>query len=88
MKRGRILEIIKCLQSVAAKNGLEPIMLSPSTGLSDMRHFVKRGIPCVLYGPGRGYNPHRADEYFHVDDLPTMVQVFLSLIDEWCASKR
>lgn len=81
-------EIIECLQSAAAKNGIEPIMPSPSTGLSDMRHFAKRGIPCVLYGPGRGYNPHRADEYFHVEDLSTMVRVFLSLIDKWCASSR
>jgi len=81
-------EIVDRLQSAVAKHGLAPITPSPSTGLSDMRHFVKRGIPCVLYGPGRGYNPHRADEYFHVDDIPTMIRVFLSLIDEWCGSRR
>jgi acetylornithine deacetylase/succinyl-diaminopimelate desuccinylase-like protein len=27
-----------------------------------MRHFAKRGIPCLLYGPGCGFNPHRVDE--------------------------
>jgi acetylornithine deacetylase/succinyl-diaminopimelate desuccinylase-like protein len=49
-----------------------------------MRHFGKRGIPCLLYGPGRGFNPHRADEHFLLDDLPRMMKVYLDMIDAWC----
>jgi acetylornithine deacetylase/succinyl-diaminopimelate desuccinylase-like protein len=49
-----------------------------------MRHFVAAGIPCVLYGPGNGFAPHRADEYYELADLPRMVRVFLSLANVWC----
>jgi hypothetical protein len=53
-----------------------------------MRHFAMRGIPCLLYGPGRGFNPHRADEHFLLDDLPFMMNVYLDMIVEWCNVAR
>ena len=49
-----------------------------------MRHFSKREIPCLLYGPGRGFNPHRVDEHFLLDDLPLMMRIYLDIINEWC----
>lgn len=68
----------------AKRHGVPAVGIGPSTGSSDMRHFVKRGIPCVLYGPGRGFNPHRPDEHFLLDDLPTMMKVYLDLAAAWC----
>jgi acetylornithine deacetylase/succinyl-diaminopimelate desuccinylase-like protein len=32
-----------------------------------------------------GFNPHRADEHYHLDSLPKMVKLLLGLIGEWTA---
>jgi acetylornithine deacetylase/succinyl-diaminopimelate desuccinylase-like protein len=72
------------IRDAARKNGIVDVRIGPSTGTSDMRHFARRGIPCVLYGPGRGYNPHRPDEHFLLDDLPVMMKVYLDAVVEWC----
>jgi acetylornithine deacetylase/succinyl-diaminopimelate desuccinylase-like protein len=53
-----------------------------------MRHFARRGIPCLLYGPGRGFNPHRPDEHFLLDDLPFMMKVYLDMAVDWCNVAR
>ena len=68
----------------AQRLGWPPIAFGPSTGTSDMRHFHAAGIPTVLYGPGRGYNPHRPDEHYFLDDLPRMLAFFLDLTVSWC----
>src|SRR5205085_8417265 len=74
------------LQASAARRGLPPIDVGPSTGTSDLRHFVAAGIPCLLYGPGTGFNPHRPDEHYQLDDLPTMILLYLDLIHAWCGA--
>ncbi len=74
-------------QSVMRSVGRKPIKFVPSTGTSDMRHFVARGVPCALFGPGRGYNPHRADEHFHLEDLDWMVPVVLGIVRQWTSLK-
>jgi acetylornithine deacetylase len=61
------------------------IDFGPSTGTSDLRHFVSRKIPCVLFGPGIGRNPHRADECYHLDSLPKMVGILGAVARGWCA---
>jgi acetylornithine deacetylase/succinyl-diaminopimelate desuccinylase-like protein len=65
-----------------------PLGFVPSTGTSDMRHFVARGIPCVLFGPGRGFNPHRADERFHLEDLDWMTPMVVEIVRHWTAQSR
>jgi acetylornithine deacetylase len=72
------------LQAAAELQGWPAISFGPSTGTSDLRHFAQLGIPCVLYGPGRGFNPHRADEHYYLDDLPAMVSFLAVVIDRWC----
>ncbi len=72
------------MQAVARSLGAPQIEFVPSTGSSDMRHFAAQGIPCVLFGPGRGFNPHRADEHYHLDDLPRMTTFLLETIKRWC----
>lgn len=73
------------LESALRKAAHTSIDFGPSTGTSDMRHFVARGIPCVLFGPGLGHNPHRADECYHLDNLPKMVGILSAVAREWCA---
>jgi acetylornithine deacetylase len=70
------------IESAALEN-IGPIDVGPSTGTSDLRHFAAAGIPCLLYGPGNGFNPHRPDEHYRLSDLPVMVRLFARLADAW-----
>jgi acetylornithine deacetylase len=76
--------IVAAINEAARRQGMDEIDFGPSTGTSDMRHFVDRGIPCVLYGPGMGFNPHRADEHYHLDSLPKIVRLLIDLVGQWC----
>ncbi len=80
-------ELETVLQNTAASLGMSPIDVGPSTGTSDMRHFSAAGIPCLLYGPGNGYNPHRPDEHYYLDDLPRIILFYLVLLSDWCESQ-
>jgi acetylornithine deacetylase/succinyl-diaminopimelate desuccinylase-like protein len=61
----------------------------PSTETSgDLRHFCAYGIPCVLYGPGRGYNPHRVDEHYYIDDIAIMVKTLYEITEDWCSQSK
>jgi acetylornithine deacetylase len=81
-------ELRALVRDAASHNGVSAVRIGPSTGTSDMRHFAWRGIPCLLYGPGRGFNPHRPDENFLLDDLPFMMKVYLDMVVEWCNVAR
>jgi acetylornithine deacetylase len=72
----------ECAQTV----GFGPVDVGCSTGTSDMRHFAAAGIPCLLYGPGTGFNPHRPNEHFRLADLPRMVRLFTDLARGWCGA--
>ena len=72
------------LQVCAAAEGYDAIDIGPSTGTSDLRHFAAAGIPCLLYGPGSGFNPHRPDEHYDLADLPRMIRLFADLASRWC----
>ena len=75
------------VRGAAKRAGIDEVKIGPSTGTSDMRHFANRDIPCLLYGPGRGFNPHRADEHYCLDDLPIMIKIYLDIIETWCGDK-
>jgi acetylornithine deacetylase len=77
-------ELREALQQAACQAGLPALQFGPSTGISDLRHFANRGIPCMLYGPGRGFNPHRPDEHYYLADLSTMMKLYLNVISRWC----
>jgi acetylornithine deacetylase/succinyl-diaminopimelate desuccinylase-like protein len=77
-------DIARVLARVANDLGMTVPSLAPSTGPSDLRHFADAGIPGLLYGPGRGYNAHRPDEHYRLDDLPAMICLFVELAAAWC----
>jgi acetylornithine deacetylase len=78
-------ELERVIQAALHAVGRPSIPFGPSTGTSDLRHFAARNIPCVLFGPGRGFNPHRADEHFHLDDLEPMVTLLTDIVRRWTA---
>ena len=73
-------EIEKAIGQAAKR----PIPFGPSTGTSDLRHFAARDIPCVLYGPGRGHNPHRPDEHFEIASLAETAELLTAVVCDWC----
>lgn len=73
------------ISDTANRRGFAPIDFGPSTGPTDLRHFAAHGIPCVLYGPGHGFNPHRFDEHFFVLDLPVMADLLFDVALQWGA---
>lgn len=79
-------ELEELLQGCAAAVGARAIDVGPSTGTSDMRHFTRRGIPCLLYGPGTGWNPHRPDECYQLDDLLPMLTLYLEAAVRFCGA--
>jgi acetylornithine deacetylase len=80
-------ELGALVSHLAKGHGIPALRVGPSTGTSDMRHFAKRGIPCLLFGPGRGFNPHRVDEHFLLDDLPFMMKLYLDIVATWCNAR-
>jgi acetylornithine deacetylase/succinyl-diaminopimelate desuccinylase-like protein len=72
------------LKQCAGDLSMPAIDIGPSTGTSDLRQFAAAGIPCVLYGPGTGFNPHRANECYRLADLPAMIYLFLAVAADWC----
>ncbi|HEV2915729.1 MAG TPA: M20/M25/M40 family metallo-hydrolase [Pyrinomonadaceae bacterium] len=82
--RSSTAQLEQSLQESAARLGMAAIDVGPSTGTSDMRHFSLAGIPCMLYGPGNGYNPHRPDEHYYLDDLPRIILFYLAFAHSWC----
>jgi acetylornithine deacetylase len=77
--------LFKVLKEESLQAGMGDVELSPSTGTSDMRHFIANGIPCLLYGPGRGFNPHRFNEYYELDSIPPFQEFLRRFIRTWCA---
>jgi acetylornithine deacetylase len=76
-------ELEDAINASASRAGLARINFGPSTGTSDMRHFLAHGIPCVLYGPGVGQNPHRANEYYELSSFSSMIPLFFDLVRTW-----
>lgn len=62
--------------AAAAQMGSPPPLIGVGYG-SDMRLFCARGIPCVLFGPGRAEFAHAVDERVAVADLDTVARVIV-----------
>ena len=78
-------ELERAIGVAAKESGMSEVTFGPSTGTSDMRHFAARGIPCVLFGPGRGFNPHRPDERYDLSSIPPMVGLLIRTVIQWCS---
>jgi acetylornithine deacetylase/succinyl-diaminopimelate desuccinylase-like protein len=81
-------DLCALVSATVRRNGIPEVQVGPSTGTSDMRHFAVRKIPCLLFGPGRGFNPHRPDEHFLLDDLPLMMKIYLDIVVAWCSQRE
>ena len=57
--------------------------LEATTATTDARHFVRRGIPAVCYGP-RAERIHGIDERVSRSSLAECVQVLARFVVDWC----
>lgn len=78
------VSIERLLKECASEAGVRAIEVGPSTGTSDLRHFAAAGIPCLLYGPGDGGNPHRLDEHYKLEDLGKLIRIYAGIVGRWC----
>jgi acetylornithine deacetylase len=63
----------------------EELVARSVTGWCDLRHLsLHKQVPACLFGPGRGANAHRPDEYFEVDQLIPHARVLVQQILDWC----
>lgn len=78
-------ELERTICAAAKAGSIGEVTFGPSTGTSDMRHFAARGIPCVLFGPGRGFNPHRSDERYDLSSILPMLGLLIRTVTQWCS---
>ena len=59
-----------------------PTRMSPS--VRDAGWLADRGLPVVVYGPGRWEQAHAVDEAVATEDLLACARVSARVISEWC----
>ena len=66
----------------ARVHGVRPA-LQATTATTDVRHFVRAGIPAVCFGP-RGERIHGIDERVSLRSVTESAQVLGLFIRDWC----
>jgi acetylornithine deacetylase len=57
--------------------------LAPTTATTDARHFVRRGIPAVCFGP-LAEEIHGIDERVSIASMERAAQVLAVFVRDWC----
>jgi acetylornithine deacetylase len=57
--------------------------LLATTATTDARHFVRRGIPAVCFGP-RAEEVHGIDERVSIASMVQSAQILAAFIQDWC----
>lgn len=58
-----------------------PARFLKDTGASDGRYFADDGIEIVNFGPGAGWQGHRANEYVPLDELVTSTAILEGMVE-------
>lgn len=66
--------------SIAAVTGA-PARFLKDTGASDGRYFADDGIEIVNFGPGAGWQGHRANEFVPLDELVAATSILEGLVE-------
>jgi acetylornithine deacetylase len=70
----------------AAVHGTQP-GLEATTATTDARHFVRRGIPAVCFGP-RAEEIHGIDERVSLRSMVDVARVLAHFVLEWCGESQ
>jgi acetylornithine deacetylase len=74
---GRIVMVLR--DAATETTGQVPALGGVPYG-SDMRHYIARGVPTVLYGPGRLAQAHATDEAVAIDEALDHARVIARLV--------
>lgn len=72
-------------QSMAAAN--VPVRIEAFQAASELAWYAERGIPGVIFGPGRIAQAHGPDEYVEVEQLVTACKVMALTATAWCGGR-
>jgi len=76
--------LLSAAKSAMATAGL-PYVTSSGRYVSDAGRLAERGVPTVLFGPGRGLGDlYRDDERVPLRHLSVAYRVYEALIEQWC----
>lgn len=74
---------VATMRDCAEQVGLEP-RLEGFRAACDLAWYAERGIPGLIFGPGRLEQCHVADEYVDAGRLLRAAQVYALFIERWC----
>jgi acetylornithine deacetylase len=64
-----------------------PPALRATTATTDARHFVRRGIPAICFGP-RAEDIHGIDERVSMSSMHEVATVLARFVLDWCAGAQ
>lgn len=61
-------------------------VIKPLMAGNDARHFVKAGIPCLLFGPGSMRDAHKPNEKVSLEELVFVTKSIAFTLLDWCGA--
>jgi acetylornithine deacetylase len=78
--------VVGLARAYAAVHGERPA-LQATTATTDARHFVRRGIPAICFGP-RAERIHGIDERVSVTSMVEVARVLAHFVLDWCGESN
>jgi acetylornithine deacetylase len=78
--------VVALADAYAAVHGERPA-LRATTATTDARHFVRRGIPAICYGP-RAERIHGIDERVSLRSMAEVARVLARFVLDWCGESN
>jgi acetylornithine deacetylase len=78
--------VVALADAYAAVHGQRPA-LQATTATTDARHFVRRGIPAICFGP-RAERIHGIDERVSVGSMVEVARVLAHFVLDWCGESN
>jgi acetylornithine deacetylase len=78
--------VVALADAYAAVHGERPA-LQATTATTDARHFVRRGIPAICFGP-RAERIHGIDERVSVRSMVEVARVLARFVLDWCGESN
>jgi len=76
--------VVEEIRACARQAGLEPALRGFGAA-TDLAWYAERGIPGLIFGPGRIEECHVPDEYIETADLLHAAKTYALFIERWCA---
>jgi acetylornithine deacetylase len=75
--------VVEAMEASAREVGIEPALRGFGAA-TDLAWYAERGIPGLIFGPGRIEECHVPNEYIETADLLRAAQAYALFITRWC----